>query len=341
MFKARNIKTDQDIISLDPVWRRQEQQLRQLGIDDQLVCPGCKQPVRLRTGVVRRWHFAHKHLENCPLGRESPITLAIRAALFEWLVLVFGSQNVMLEYPLRESSLPRPVDCWVEAETRVFGYWVFDKGKTPSIRQNVQTGFTQAGVLPQYVFASTMLRTDPVYPNRLHTTTTEREFRSESIYNQAWARNFQNIGGSLHYLDPKEKTLTTFRDLVIVHEPQLYQGVIKRHLLSEISPSHENGEFIHPCEPAQLQLRGRQIKSQQVEAANRLQSLEDFLSRRGGVSETEDGRSSKPRNVPSQSRQPFVREGVCTVCGTITSDWVTFFGATGECICRNCKNEVD
>jgi hypothetical protein len=336
MFRALNQKTGQDIISIDPAWRRREKQLRQLGTDDILICPGCKQPVRLRTGVVRRWHFAHKHLENCPLGRESLITLAVRAALYEWLVLNFGSQRVTLEHPLIETPLPRPVDCWVEAETGAFAYWVFDKGKTPSIRQSVRDGFTQVGILPQYIFASTMLRTEPVYPNRLHTTTTERDFMSESIYNQAWTRNFQNIGMSLHYLNPSEKTLMTFRDLVLVHKPQLYQGVRMRHLLSEISPSPENGEFIHPGEHAKLQARERQIATKRLESARRLQSLEDFLSRRGGKTETEEGGSSKPTEVPIKRRQPFAREGVCRICGTITNDWVTYFGATGECLCRHC-----
>jgi hypothetical protein len=345
MFRAINLQTSQAIISLDPQWRSQVGYLRTLGKSDLLVCPWCQQPVRLRTSVVRRWHFAHQHLENCPSGRDSPLILAIRAALYDWLAATFGDQRVSLEATFDPPLFPRPVDCWVKTEAGPVGYWIFDKQLVPTLREQVKSGFKTLNTQAHFVFATRMLRQDSGLLNRVHLTTTEREFMASSVYNQAWARVPQDPGGSLHYLDPGEGILTTFRDLRLLHSPQLYNGVRKNNPLDQITASPTNGEFIHPGESLQLQIRGREIEAQQRKVAERQQKIATYFAKRAA-------RVAKPTSQPKVTTsppvtkihpvpEPFARQGTCRICGAITSDWVTYFGKSNECICRNCAGKAN
>ena len=89
MFKVIHKLDRQEIVILDPAWRRNISVLQAMDEQNLLICPLCEQPVRTRLGNVRRWHFAHKHLQNCPYQSVSPHLLHCRALLYEWLVELF------------------------------------------------------------------------------------------------------------------------------------------------------------------------------------------------------------------------------------------------------------
>ena len=126
MFKALNKLDGSEIIILDPRWRARLSSLRDLDFQDALVCPHCEHPVRVRAGRYKRWHFAHKHLENCLIENEPPVLLQTRAILYEWLVEKFEPGSVTVEKRLEHNELPRHIDCWVNTRTQNFAYWIFE-----------------------------------------------------------------------------------------------------------------------------------------------------------------------------------------------------------------------
>jgi len=333
MYKALHLPSEQDIIILDPRWQQQVGYLRALDQRDALVCPGCRQPVRVRAGKVKRWHFAHKHLQNCPFERESPTLLKARAVLYEWLVDKFSVETVTLEKILEGQGLPRHVDCWVQNEGSSFAYWILDRRLPPNERQQLKSGFGVMGLQVNWVFSADLLRVDQdIVQDRLHLTTTERAFMQESEFDQAWQTHFDCLGKTLHYLDADHESLITFRNLSVIHMPQLYAGARLQNSLPQVAISLTTGEFIHPSEADRLQKRRREIEAQADAAAQRLQKAQDFF--RG------ERAKQKPLSVPKEStgHQPYERRATCKYCGKETADWIAYFGQSKACICRDCKD---
>ena len=106
MYKAVHGQEGREIVILDSHWAKGIESLRALDQQDLLVCQGCKQPVRVRAGDIRRRHFAHKQLLTCAYGRESPVLLTARAVLYDWLVTKFG-EKVTVEKKVDETSCSR------------------------------------------------------------------------------------------------------------------------------------------------------------------------------------------------------------------------------------------
>jgi hypothetical protein len=224
----------------------------------------------------------------------------------------------------------------VEKEGQPFAYWIFDRRLPPADRNNLSAGFRAIGVPANWVFTSDLLREDdPSLNNRLHLTTTERAFLSDSEFNKAWQTHFEQLGGSLHYLDADQEILTTFRNLTLVHLPQLYAGTRLQHPLREVFASTQNGEYIHPGEIERYQKRQNEIDQQKREAEERLGVVQEFFKQAAAI-------KAMPRiqGKPKPTSKFFEREGTCKFCGTVTSDWVTFFGETQECVCRKCKDRI-
>lgn len=337
MYKALHAPSDQEIVLLDRRWAAQVDYLRDLDRKDALVCPGCRQPVRVRAGRFRRWHFAHKHLANCPYARESATLLAMRAALYDWLVSGFGEDAVSIEVMLESVGFIRPVDAWVVTEEATFAYWLFDRRTPPDERQALTRGFQKLGIPLQVVFAAGMLRPDPSpFHQRLHLTTTERAFLHTTALDPAWQTHFEQLGGSLHYLDPEQGSLTTYRNLLVYHAPQLYSGTRLQHPLVEVQADPTRGAFIHPGELEQQRKRQAALSEQQRKAQERLHKAENFFAAKTG--KTPSLAFPQP---PAEGRTPFRREATCRGCGRVTADWVQYDGVSGTCLCRDCQKQPD
>lgn len=361
MFKALNTQTGKEVIILDREWMERLNHLRALDRKDKLVCPECKQPVRVRAGRVKRWHFAHKHLRDCPLGKESPEILQARALLYQWLVSKFEAAHVTLEKKLDRDFLPRPVDCWVETKQDRFAYWLVESQVKPQQRDAFLDGFDDLGVKIHWVFLTRMLNENEAEPGEIFLTTTERDFMQSSEYDKIG----QNVAGfrygfTLHYLDPAEETVTSYRSLHLVHTPQVFAGRKESHPLAAMKVLPSTGEFVHPGEHKQLQAWKKEkadydAKQKELEAERRRKEQEaekQWQELQRDLAKSQIERFEPPakpiyprRDDPKPSRYTQVmdstpKEAVCELCGQVTSEWYAYDNKTKKCKCMDCYRRM-
>jgi Competence protein CoiA-like family len=335
MFKALHKPSGEEIVSLDPRWRRQLNALRQLVSGDELVCQGCLQPVRLRAGAVKRWHFAHQHLQNCPFECESPVLLQSRAVLYEWLVAQRGEDTVTLE---KKATLPRPVDCWVSTPQGCVGYWIVDNRMPPEERQHLVAGMASICPHPVWVFTASMLHADEDNLERLYLTTTEREFMRPTEYDRVVQTAYAMPGASLHYLDADHEELITFRGLQVFHRPQLYTGHRHEHPLSQVRCTPETGGFIHPGEDEALErfhvaVKSRERQHQETERRSS-QKMAELFGKMGAQLESPPRPWVDPLRAPGGSGEAGLPK--CVYCGQVTEDYWYLNRAENTCKCRDC-----
>lgn len=347
MFKALNKRTDQEIIILAPEWIDQIDHLRTLGRQDILVCQECKQPVRVRAGEIRIQHFAHKHQQDCPYGHESPTLLKAKMILYKWLCSKFGA-GVTLEKRL-EGDLPRYVDCWVGVESCSFAYWIIESGMRLQKRKTIKEGLTQAQASVNWVFVADILNEDENDSNRVHLSTTEREFMQQSVYDEMTQGWRLGVGESLHYLDPDSETLITFRNLHLIHGPQMYEGTKKESEISSVLVSPKTGEFVHPGEHEALQEYEKRKREREKEQRKQADALQRHRYTRNALVQSSPLVPYEPlqksglgdvqqytQEENSVSPSPVKLEATCRICGARTSDWVVHYAANNTCECREC-----
>jgi hypothetical protein len=335
MYKAIDRLNNREVVIIDPKWADAIESLRAMDRQDILLCQGCNQPVRVRAGEERRHHFAHKHLRNCNYADESLALREARAVLYQWLVGKFGD-HVTIEK--KDDAFFRPIDCWVEKDSKKYAYWIIDVTMKPDKRLQVLEGFLGLGVVAIFVFTADMLHGDPGDAARIHLTTTEREFLQRSDYDLG-------KGQSLHYLDSATRRIHTYRSLQLVHSPQVYEGVRFDIGLDDVLISPKNGEFVHPGERERLS----QYREEQEAMEKRLREAEEH-NRRFVLSRMAEPRPvSMPRPTsnpaPLRERPPYSiiqsleKVGTCVFCGRETTDWWTHDGTTGMCKCNACLRQ--
>jgi hypothetical protein len=319
MLKALDRLTGEEYIILHPRWIQDLKYLKSLDQQDILICQGCEQPVRVRAGQFRQWHFAHKHLENCPYANESPALMNARAVLYRWLVTKFGD-DVTLEKQVAQ-HLPRHVDCWVERDGKIFSYWIFDTRISPDIRESISQTLPKLTTYCNWLFLTDLLRIDADEDDCVHLTTTEREFRQSSVYDGPASNSFSKPGQTLHYLNTDQEELTTIRNLLLVHRPQMFRGCFQSHPLFEMRVSAATGEFVHPGEHEKLPLY--------LEAKKLAEKVKE---KPGSIAGYKPLRQPAPTPLPAE-------EGICIFCGKKTRDWWSFDGTTKTCKCWDCYRQ--
>lgn len=335
MYKAIDVRDSSEVVIIDPKWADAIESLRAMDRKDFLLCQGCSQPVRVRAGEQRRQHFAHKHLQNCTYADESLALREARAVLYQWLVGKFGD-CVTIEK--KSDNFFRPIDCWVEKNSKRFAYWIIDATMKPDKRLQVLEGFLSLGVGATFLLTADMLHADPEEADRIHLTTTEREFMQWSDYDLG-------KGQSLHYLESSTRRIYTYRSLHLVHPPQVYEGGPLNNGLDEVLVSPKNGEFVHPGERERLS----QYREEQAAMEKRLREAEEH-NRRFVLSRMAEPRaasiqlpisSSTPlRESPTyEAVQSIEKVGTCIFCGRVTADWWTHNGVTGMCKCNECLRQ--
>lgn len=337
MYRAIHQPTGDEIIILQPRWKGRLDDLRGMDRADALVCPGCGQPVRVKAGAMKRPHFAHKHLQACSLGSESPEILNARAVLFELLHSRFGD-SVSVEQMPEGVELPRPFDCWVRIDNQSFGYWIVEAGIKLEPRDAIRAGFAklvEEGILRgiHILFLHAMLTEERKEFHSLLLTPTERAFLRTTPYDTALA-GITEPGGTMHYLDADTPggVLTTYRNLRLHHKPNWYKGVKKTVPLDDLRVSPVDGSFVYPGELERMaKLRQKQQKAQARAASYQHQQVDQ----RPPPAPRKWSPHAETRETPTLE---------CATCGRVTTDyWSTFYDEQGRpfCRCRACLDQEE
>jgi hypothetical protein len=333
VYKAVHRLSGEEILTLHPAWRGRQDELRQLTGQEMLVCQGCRQAVRLKAGPRKRPHFAHRHLQGCSYGQESPRVLAARAILYEWLAdSCPGKVKAEVSLP----GLPRPADVVLDDGGTV--YWVTDTLMKQEMRSRLRSAFDQAGYQPVWILLSNLLRPDAYqtpasarHPNRIYLSPCERDCMRQTIYDEIGRENHllgSDFGSSLHYLDVDEGKLITLRSLERVHAPNIYVGRREEHTLDKVLVDLD-GEPVHPGEERDLE-NSRRMRKRQVERVKLwLEPAPRSVQLSLGVDIS--------AGVPREAREKVT----CIYCGETTDDWWAVWVEDGERLgkCRACLDK--
>ena len=362
MYKAMDHHTKKEVIIIDPFWTMGNiGELREKDRLDALRCPGCKEPVRVRAGKKRRWHFAHKDLSDCSLRQESPEILEARGQLYTWLQSKFANQATVEKYI---PDIPILFDCFVETEAgQKIGYLIFEKGIRS--RDLLMDALAMSDVQMVSIFLHKVLNRDSEYSHAVHLTPTERDFHFTSEYNQIHSHN--NTG--LVYLDETKGKIVTLRGLHCVHQPQKYEfDMMLTNELSQMLVRKGTGELIHPGEYEMIcawekqkieEERLREIVEKKEQERRRLQEEQQRihlkeLERKAALHRSRNHEvlghqppkvislkkknrheEIKPRreDIFMMDQEPYT----CEICGKNTVEWVSLDMKNNTCVCsREC-----
>lgn len=332
MFKAIHTPDNREIIILDAEWADGNKLNELRGFDHRnlLVCQECRQPVRVRAGEDRQWHFAHKQRQNCTYQSESPALLRARAMLYRWLVEKFGADRVELEKQIDSDDMPRPVDCWVRGEKGIIAYWINDGGIKPQIREALQKRFKQINIQVQWLFTSATLR-EQEEANRVTLTTTEREWMTPTRYDAMYIPQ-RGRGYTLHYLDGRSATLITLRGLQLVHATHTFECRKIINSLSDVQILCQSGGFVHPGEHELWEEYDADQKAREAQASQISHPESTSFPIPAGPSHRR--RFYESDSAPSPAP---LKVGTCIFCGQETTDHWLYEGKTKTCRCRPCR----
>ena len=318
MFKAIDINDQKEIIIIDDRWNKHTiEGLRYKGQKNQLKCPVCDQPVLVKAGEVKQWHFAHRDTGSCPLRNESESVLRGRIILYRWLSKKYPGK-VSLEKAIPDIDLPRPLDCFIETDTgNKFAYWILESGFRS--HGKIKKQFVCQDIDIQMIFLSNMIRKGPNDQSSLVLTPTERSFAYRSEYNQLY---HSTSDAALTYLDFTTQYLHTFRGLFLIHKPQIFAYKSKlSEQIDNVLISPKNGEFVYPGEYEKLKLfRSKSLKSSDNNNINKKKKYKDKL-------------------ISNDNPNPIdylTKTYPCKKCGKKTNEWVKLDMSTNTCVCRNC-----
>ena len=329
MYKAVHRISGEEILTLSPAWRGRTAELRPLDHEDMLVCQGCRQAVRLKAGPHKKPHFAHKHLQSCSFGEESPRVLSARALLYDWLAARFPGE-VDAEWRPAGIDLPRPFDCLARGPDGPFAFWIVDAVLKLETREQLKDAFAALGLPVTVVLLSSLLRPDPNHPDWILLSPTERDFLRQTPYDEIGRENrllASEFGSTLYYLDQERECLAVFRSLERVHAPNVFSGRNENCPLETLSVSPQ-GDFVLPGEELELG-DSRAARLRQVERVRRW--LEPAP------------RAGSAIRVPVEKtfvdRRSAAAEMVtCVYCGSLTANWWTSWMEEGQRLgkCRDC-----
>jgi hypothetical protein len=243
MFVAIRSNDAGRVTSIDPTWDNQAHLLRDLAQSGELLCPGCRQQLWLRTGEVRRRHFAHRSLTDCPLENQSAETMEVKAQLYLFLQKKFPDA-VALDKAIGNPDLDKRADLLVETGSGIkFAYWIFDREQRD--REAFFPYRYLDGVSAHFIHTASTLRQNSI--DQVQLSASQRAFISSSDFDMAVAREG---AGHLSFYQVETSNLLIFRGLYCVHRPNLYRwGAFRQGCLDYALISPKTGEILFHWHP--------------------------------------------------------------------------------------------
>lgn len=344
MFVAHDKITTERVTSIDSGWNERVDELRQRARDGSLVCPGCEQMLWLRTGELRRRHFAHRQAAECPLDKESPEVMEVKAQLYEWLMSKYPGK-VALDVDLAIPGWKKPADLVVTVDSGLqLIYCVFDR------QQRHREALLKWSHARNVHFIHTESTHDRENQSKtLKLTASQRDCICRTGYDEPakWA------GGHLYFVEGPTSRLTIYRGLMCIHEPNVYSwrnertGPLKTALIAP-----KTGEIVFAAdvearqalkaeqarEAREREERRKEAKRLERERQERWRTVSkpptDMVAEVSPLPSTQTvAPSPEPVPLPTTMNQGPFR---CESCGTETMDWNSASPAEGTCICKAC-----
>jgi uncharacterized protein YbaR (Trm112 family) len=319
MFTAIRQDGGTRVTSIDPGWREREDELRALAASDRIVCPGCRQPLRYRrAGEHRRPHFAHRNLNDCPMGSQTAEVLEGKAQIYLWLKSKYAEQ-VEMDIDLGIPGWDRPADVVVRQNGQdTLAYWVFDRG--PRHRAPLLYAIP-AHIRRQVVFTESAMSAQVEQSHRLVLSRALRDFMVTSTYDRPHKNR-----SHLQFLNTQTGRISIYRGLHCIHAPSGYEArSVHSADLKDAGICPETGEFITSDDKQHPQ----DLPHGPAVPPPKPYNWWEHPS---------SGQGPANAAITNPSGTPGINDPLrCERCGIMTKDWTRAKLSEGTCVCRACR----
>ncbi len=306
MFRAIDTIADAPIVALDVEWGEPIERLRKRCRGGEIVCPGCRQGVRLRAGVRRRRHFAHESLSDCPLGRESYERLAARAMLYELLRKRFGDK-VAIEVPVPNGKPGEHADCVVALSKGDAAYFVVPK-QISRDREHFMEVRQAAYRHVHWVLLWPLLTKFTTRRDAYLLSATVRDLASRRGVEGLYAGQGPEWLGSLTFLYTKHETVVFLRGLHLLHKPNVYlMGKGFKAACAEVHADEGTAQLMHPHEYEPYEaLRAERREKERLREEHKKKKAQARKERK--AREAQDRKEQEVRDAKARAERQRRRE---------------------------------
>lgn len=324
MFVALDITLTTRVTSLDPKWKDRFEELRAMAASDRLVCPYCKQTLLFKVGELRRPHFAHRVLSECPQSKQSAEVLEAKAKLYEWLCTKYPDQ-VEMDEDLHIAGWDRFADLAVHVTAeKTFAYWIFDC--SPKNREALLKHHSE-NIAKNILFTTGALHKEENSTLRL--SKAQRDFMKPSDFDPL------SGFGHIHFLDAESGQLTIYRALKRICTSSLHEYNFRRETpLTSALICPNSGEIIVQEDIDEYQ-RQQNFKKQNPLFTPSTTPKTAMRTQRNPVI---SGSQSKAVIAPEPLWDGFY---ICQMCGIKTKETKLIQSANKTCICPKCLPEYN
>lgn len=273
-------------------------------------------------------------LQQCLLSTESPIVLAARKKLYDWLVKKLKAKpdwKVLQGVSVDKINAARNVDCIVQTPDDSFAYLIIDKSLQAGDLTALENMIRENQWALNVVFTKVWLRCSDRSRRHLYLSEMEKRFISHRKYDLTVSHS-EKVLGSLTYFDADSDSIVLLRRIRAGSSSKYCCDVIECRL-EDMLMSPTTGEFVGKSEDTSYKKRkirkerfGKKVADKK--AAKEIRRPDDCWI---DIVTGREIRSSEPVKSDDQ------RWGTCEICGDYTNYWWSFDDNNLICKCKKCS----